>query len=387
MKRPQDTFQFPSELGRRLRDLRLRAGLTQPELAQVMGRTGAGRACIVSRMEKGKVRYPSLGLVADFLRGCRAGFKDVLDILDLYTNLPTTQQQVFGKALAKVAAGVPQKWQAQVTNYDMRVDLPKSSRAETRLQAKPDLPRRLERARKNAAAARRRFLYGQFLSRAVNDTGLQPVMAIAVPLFNHGLEQFRILYRTRGAKPEARERLLAESRTLFEKSSQFPSEAIRKLEDDVRRHFAELEMKGEMDWLPDLSLDAYEASLLKPGRKPNLREDQRREFARRVDEYAAARGAAVEQVWQEVQPLLDEAGVPNERRPVYRGLVGVCCSAALNHEPGSVGERRQLDEYMLEPRWVRLGLDTALAQKLANIVLACFRELAKSFPPDPRPRR
>ena len=78
MKRPTDTFVFPPELGQRLRDLRLKAGLTQPGLAQAMGRTGKGRACIVSRIEKGSVRFPSLGLVADFLRGCHAGFADVV---------------------------------------------------------------------------------------------------------------------------------------------------------------------------------------------------------------------------------------------------------------------------------------------------------------------
>jgi len=56
-------------------------------------------------------------------------------------------------------------------------------------------------------------------------------------------------------------------------------------------------------------------------------------------------------------------------------------------EPGSAREKQQLDEYILEPRWIRLGLDTALAQKLTGVVLVRFRDLAKSFPPDPRPRR
>ena len=117
------------------------------------------------------------------------------------------------------------------------------------------------------------------------------------------------------------------------------------------------------------------------------RDEQRREFARKVAEYEAARKAAVEQVWREVQPALDEASVPSERRSVYRRLVGTCCTAALNYEPGSVGEKRQLDEYILEPRWIRLGLDTALAQKLAGLMLVRFRELAGSLPPDPRPKR
>ena len=88
-----------------------------------------------------------------------------------------------------------------------------------------------------------------------------------------------------------------------------------------------------------------------------------------------------------MQPVLDEAAVPKERRPVYRGAVGAFCTAAMHAEPGSLEEKRQVDEYILEPRWIQLGLDTALARKLAGTVLARFRELAKSFPADPRPKR
>jgi hypothetical protein len=68
-------------------------------------------------------------------------------------------------------------------------------------------------------------------------------------------------------------------------------------------------------------------------------------------------------------------------------MVGICCAAALNFAPGSVGERRESNKYILEPQWLGRGLDTALAQKLANVMLARFRELARSFPPDPRPKR
>ena len=387
MKPSPETFVCTAELGARLRDLRLRAGLTQLELARAMGRAGKNAGNLVSRLERGDERYPSFGLVADFLRGCRARFRDLSDILDLYTDLPTTQQQVYSKALARVAASVPAKWQVQVTKYDQRIDIPKSAAAEARGEPRPDRMKRLERARKNAAAARRRVQYGRFLSRAVNETGLEPVMGITVPLFNHGLELFRILYRTRKAGPGKREELLAKSRGAFEQASQFPPEAIQKLEDGVRRQFARMEMSGEIDWLPSLSLDDYEASLLKPARGRELREEQRREFAREIDAWETARRAAVERVWQEVQPVLDEAGVAKERRTVYRRLAGGCCTAALNSEPGSERERREIDEYILEPQWIRLGLDTALAQKLADTMVVRFRELATTLPPDPQPRR
>jgi len=352
-----------------------------------MGRVGKKAGNLVGRIERGDERYPSLGLIADFLRGCRAGFKDILDLLDLYTDLPTTQRQVFGTALAKVAASVPAKWQSQVTQYDLRIDIPKSAAAETRAQAKPDLGRRLERAKKMAAAAQRRMLYGQFLKEQVGKAGPGLSEIDKTALFNHGLEWFAILHDTRGKRPSTRAKRLAASEAWFLEASRLPLEVIRYVQDRAKEHFGEMEMRGDLDWLPNVTLDEYEASLLKPGRKQSLRDEQRREFARKVAEYEAARKAAVEQVWREVQPALDEASVPSERRPVYRGLVGPSCTAALNYEPGSVGEKRQLDEYILEPRWIRLGLDTALAQKLAGLMLVRFRELAGSLPPDPRPKR
>ena len=387
MRRPADTFLFPSELGQRLRDLRLKAGLTQPELAQAMGRTGKGRANIVSRMEKGSVRFPSLGLVADFLRGCRAGFRDIADILDLYTNLPTLPRKVFGRALVSIAANLPAKWQDQVTDYDLRFDHPKASAKPNVKPPMPDRMKRLERARKMAAAARRRHLYGQFLMHEVKRTGTNLSLMMETMLFDHGLEWFGILHRTRQKRSEVRERQLAASEERFIKGSGVPEPPIRHIQDAVRRQFAEMEMRGDLDWLPNLSLDEYEASLLAPARKRGPRQEQHAEFLCKFDEFETARKAAVEQVWNEVQPVLDAADVPKERRPVYRGAVGACCSAALNTEPGSSKEQRQVEEYILEPRWIRLGLDTALAQKLAGVMLARFRELAKSFPPDPRPQR
>jgi transcriptional regulator with XRE-family HTH domain len=387
MKRPADTFVLGAELGARLRDLRLRAGLTQHGLAQAMGRTGKKAGNLVGRLERGDERYPSLGLVADFLRGCRAGFKDIIDILDFYTSLPTTQEKVFDRALARVAATVLPKWQSQVTNYDWHIAHPGTAAKPVRELTPPDRMKRLERARRNAAAARRRQQYGQFLMREVDRTGTTLLEAERTMLFNHGLEWFAILNRTRKGRLGARERQLAASEEEFTRGSGMPLPVIRYIQDAVRRHFADMEMRGDLDWLPTLGLDEYEASLLAPKRKRELRPEQHNEFVRKLETYETARKAAVEQVWNEVQPVLDEAGVPKERRPVYRGAVLTCCTAALHTEPGSAEERRQVEEYILEPRWIGLGLDTALAQKLAGIVLARFRDRAKSFPPDPRPKR
>jgi len=86
MKRSKETFRFTREIGARLRELRLKAGVTQQELAVLMGRQGKGNAFLVSRFEGGHIHYPSFGFVADYLRACRASFTDIADLLNAYTS-------------------------------------------------------------------------------------------------------------------------------------------------------------------------------------------------------------------------------------------------------------------------------------------------------------
>ena len=69
-------LELASPPGVRLRELRLGAGLSLVELAHLMGREQTYYSHL-SRLEHGRVRYPSLVLVADFLRACRASFEDV----------------------------------------------------------------------------------------------------------------------------------------------------------------------------------------------------------------------------------------------------------------------------------------------------------------------
>jgi transcriptional regulator with XRE-family HTH domain len=386
MKRSSDTFIFTVELGTRLRDLRLKAGLTQLELARAMGRAGKKAGNLVGRIERGDERYPSLAVIADFLRGCRARFTDIVGVLDVYTSLAPADEKVYDAVLTRVTEEIPERWRSQVTGYDRQLDAARSTANPVRGRNLPDRMKRLEQAKNMAAAARRRFLYGQYLTQAVDKTGLDSVMTVREPLFAHGLEWFGILFQTRKSKPGKRERLLAASHDEFVKASRFPLDAIRKLEDGVRRQFGRMEMTGDLDWRPSMTLDEYEARLLAPKRKRSFRAQERNDYLRLLNRYEASRQAAVEQMWVEVQPMLDEAGVPDGRRAVYRSVTNVSCHAALKTDPGSVAERSIVEERIFDAKSTKPGFDTALAQRLADFVLARFRELAKSFPPNPRPK-
>jgi len=72
MSSKRDQFRMSGELGKRLKSLRERAGLTQAELARLAG-TDWDQA-LVSRLETAEHSNPTLGLVADYLRACRGSF-------------------------------------------------------------------------------------------------------------------------------------------------------------------------------------------------------------------------------------------------------------------------------------------------------------------------
>ncbi len=99
MKRPKDTFVFPPELGHRLRELRGRAGLTQEELANLMGRTGRKAGNLVSRLELGRQKHPSLSIIADYLRAChrqawQSSVRSASGILESFLRQPDCQKEI-----------------------------------------------------------------------------------------------------------------------------------------------------------------------------------------------------------------------------------------------------------------------------------------------------
>jgi transcriptional regulator with XRE-family HTH domain len=119
----------PVELGKRLRQLRLRAQLTQDEAAERMGLTGTGRRKTVERLERGRNRNPLLDTVLRFLRACGAGWGDIADVLEdapgSETNLKPLADSGFEASVQKrVAAGV----ERQVRRYELKLARPAEGR-------------------------------------------------------------------------------------------------------------------------------------------------------------------------------------------------------------------------------------------------------------------
>jgi len=69
-------------MGRRLLELRKRAGLTQKQVARRMGLTGEQAYKLVWRLESGRGQDPSIGTIARFLKACGARWYQFCDVLE-----------------------------------------------------------------------------------------------------------------------------------------------------------------------------------------------------------------------------------------------------------------------------------------------------------------
>jgi hypothetical protein len=108
-----------------------------------MGRQGKGNHHIAGRLERGEVPNPGIGLVADYLRACRAGLADILSVLDAYTALPAAVEVETQKALAVVREHLPSEVEKAALSYDISV----TSRAEAKHEPVPEPAQRVRRAR------------------------------------------------------------------------------------------------------------------------------------------------------------------------------------------------------------------------------------------------
>ena len=73
---------FTSEAGARLRELRLRAGLSQREVAERMGLRGKQARKSVSLLERGEGADPTVSTIARFLKACGARWYQFCDVLE-----------------------------------------------------------------------------------------------------------------------------------------------------------------------------------------------------------------------------------------------------------------------------------------------------------------
>ena len=181
-------FKFTPEMGLRLRKLRLREGMTQQELAVLMGRQGKGNHQLIGKVELGKAPYPSLGFVADYLRACRASFTDIADLLNVYTSQPTVIEQRGYKRVQSLARKLSASVAKAVENYDHRV---------TRSKRKPESVRtRLRNVRAYARGQEAQRQLNRLVEGELSSAGIAPASVEAAWTRVYARKLYRLLVRS-----------------------------------------------------------------------------------------------------------------------------------------------------------------------------------------------
>jgi transcriptional regulator with XRE-family HTH domain len=370
MKKPWDRFDCSEELGKRLRQCRLKAGLTQQKLATAMGRQGKGSHHLAGRLERGKVPNPGVGVLADYLRACRADFSEVLDVLNRYTARPTVIEVETRRAVEKVSRFLPGKTEQAVTKYDHKV----SRSIEARDEPVPDRTERVKRARSYGlsqvwARRVRVEVVGIIVTKK-----LMPGFEREQHLQNYGAKVWRILNKTRKRHPERREAMLEEAIRPYLCEAGPKPEHLAAVREGLLRFFHEAELTKELDVPPE-----PEAGEGRPGRGfqpgPNK--------SLQCQAWDEARNELVEQLWQKVCRMPELSGVPEQRLPLWRSVVRQICAIVDHDAPESDECKRQVEALATNEHFSRQGRDPALVRRLAAVVIPRWEELRSTLGPHP----
>jgi transcriptional regulator with XRE-family HTH domain len=373
MKRPKDRYECDEELGKRLRECRLKAGLTQQKLATAMGRQGKGSHHVAGRLERGEVPNPGVGLLADYLRACRASFADIQDVLNRYTAKQTVIEVETHKALVKVREFLPAKIDRAVERLDRGVE----RRVATRHEPAPTPEARVMRARN--------FGLSQVWARRVRRKVVSIIELkhlIPGPLNEEHLQSYaagvwRVLNKTRGKRGTKRPAMLEEVLQPYRGEGGLDPEHLEAVREGVLRFFQEAELAGGLDAVPQLEPgEAQPVHGFQP--KPDTRAER--------DAWDKARQDLVGQLWQEMLKRPELSGIQPQRIALWQNLVRQLASIVDHAAPESSECRRQVEALATDEHYARRGRDPALVRRLAAVVIPRWEELRRTLGPHPRGR-
>ncbi len=129
---------FTPEMGARLRETRLKRGLTLDDVAAGMGLTGKGRWNQVARLEQGKNPDPRLSAVTLYLRACGAQFFEFYDTLTRIEPVPVDTSRIERTPMKREQKEMLlRRVKREVYNYQDETSYPKRGKPITPEKQKP----------------------------------------------------------------------------------------------------------------------------------------------------------------------------------------------------------------------------------------------------------
>ncbi|MEO0078252.1 MAG: helix-turn-helix transcriptional regulator, partial [candidate division WOR-3 bacterium] len=250
-----------------LRSARLNSGLSQAQVGAALGMERRYAKSFISRLERGALANPSLRVVIDFLRACKADPTEVAEAFKRWLSIPLS---------------VPEHRAGPRT------------KARPRPEDKANLELRRQAAWYTLAQVLEYFLHHEFGALGLSPD--EPWRKVSARLARR---TFRILYETRTGDEKQRARRLGRIRA-WARSKALPEELIEHIGTRVTGLFCDMVKDGDLEWLPSLE-DARSTMALAP-RARILTDEQMCRQARleqKAKEHAAFR--------QKYETLLEKA--------------------------------------------------------------------------------
>ena len=225
-----------------MRELRKRAGLTQSQVAERLGKTGPGGKSWVCQVEKGRLREVGANDVAAFLRACGNGMRDIADVLNDYVSLPPVLEQRAKQAVLDATAKMLPVQRDRAQDYDIGL----RHKARQRVRTERDIEKRVRQAVKRAKAeAWDRRLHFMF-NDVMDELHVSSKDNLSIFLKAYGRKVFGALRRTRKTRPVWRKKALAKLDS-WAAEHELPPEPFTRMKQAVIALFAEMELRGELD--------------------------------------------------------------------------------------------------------------------------------------------
>jgi transcriptional regulator with XRE-family HTH domain len=299
-------FTFGPELRARLRQLRERRGLALRAMAVLMDRESPGAHAQLSRLERGKMPYPTFNFVADYLRACGAGFEDLLDLLKPHTSQPPVLKEKAEAAVAELLKSLPKPEQRAMLRWEKAT----TEKREERAAAEPEKKKpRVETTRQRVFRIIWSFIHAnwnevfeQKLYEAMRELKDEVPISERKYACRHGRRFFGIL--TRYYRQEARRQGALARVEQSAREHGFSAGVVAKLRDAADQAYRELLGSGRLDWTP-----SQEEIIKKRGHAPSVEKAETRlemDEARPEEETNKTLGLIEALAIQEVGGRLDD---------------------------------------------------------------------------------
>jgi len=245
-------FTFGPELRARLRELRQRSGLSLRAMTALMDRETPGAHAQLSRLERGKMPYPTFNFVMDYLRTCGARTDDVADVLDVYLREPPALRQKGDARVAEVLKSLPKAEQRAMLAWERAT----TERQEQRAAVEPERKKpRVETAKQRVFRVVWSFIHANW-NEVFEQKLFEAMLALKdeVPrsrrkdACNHARRFFGIL--TRYYRQEARRQGAFERVRRQAAEDGLSDRVVAELITAATAAHHELAISGRLDWQP-----------------------------------------------------------------------------------------------------------------------------------------